>query len=766
MQGTNANNVSSFGGSLIRKSSQKTYGRRGRAHAAVKEHPARDQDGTERREQQALDASLNGGKRESDIEVASHDGVSASMDEWERPTLPVSTDDRVPYRKRSRREEDDRLENLSEAAPSGIALTELYADFSDYNIKRQKVGSDDKPVTPPRPDSTKPVPHQSITPSSELSELPSESEDTDVENTPKAIRPQPAPKQRNMEQELTKQQEITKQQDRLPTNFQTNAKAGRAKQSVPITPPTSTTFLPAISSTGENSNGAQPIKFPARKKTRMLSRAESFGRQEAQKDQQEPITTAATGTMDPTTSVEQTHFEEPSKLAPTACTVPATPRRSLVRSSTLASWDVSPSKQRSALARTTSMPLSPVKNSVIVSTQIPEPGRNFGVAGNGVPARRTYGKAQRFNLQVNEVVSQPPPVADETTQLSPIPQSSVSNSDVAISSPSRPLLETRESYADLVKRLEMDDNEELQDREEQDGSMDYLRNAQSLAELRSKGENRKFMDDLTWLLDGLSEDVFSVRRSRSRPADHCLGDIRADISHYSSAIDVLNKMSAPGWFEKLRICSQVEEIYTRLDAGRQRSTDIGYDLAILEYVTYIARVPNALMSILGNHRDNVITFALHVLRTPSVTFNVTATNDKRKPSPALSADAMAMAVISVITGHSITGHIEPPDAIMQELICTAIVEGLRQCLKILPERMELFEKGLELFPDGTDVNFAFIAEAIETLSAIRNAWPVVRASLESYHSGLATDFGNLLLVMQFVDVPLLSEKEDLGEQRR
>jgi hypothetical protein len=41
-----------------------------------------------------------------------------------------------------------------------------------------------------------------------------------------------------------------------------------------------------------------------------------------------------------------------------------------------------------------------------------------------------------------------------------------------------------------------------------------------------------------------------------------------------SAIDLLNKMSGPGWFEKLRICGQVEDIYSRLAAAREKATDL------------------------------------------------------------------------------------------------------------------------------------------------------------------------------------------------
>lgn len=266
----------------------------------------------------------------------------------------------------------------------------------------------------------------------------------------------------------------------------------------------------------------------------MLSRAESFGRKEAHRDQQESAMAGEVGKFDQAVSAVHQGLEPSTSHGSISGAIPTTPRRSLVRSSTLTTIDVSPSKQRTALTRTTSMPLSPVKNSTLVPTQILELERKSSISANGIPARRTYGKAQRLNSQVDAVISQPPPVTGETsTQLSPIPQSSVADLDVALSSPSRPLLAPRESYADLVKRLEMDDEEESQGGEELDGSMvseyftqlpslsakfdkfqDYLRNAQSLAELRSKGENRKFMDDLTWLIDGLNDDALPVRRSR------------------------------------------------------------------------------------------------------------------------------------------------------------------------------------------------------------------------------------------------------------
>jgi hypothetical protein len=61
----------------------------------------------------------------------------------------------------------------------------------------------------------------------------------------------------------------------------------------------------------------------------------------------------------------------------------------------------------------------------------------------------------------------------------------------------------------------------------------------------------------------------------------------------------------------------------------------GFDLSLLEYLAYVAKAPNALVSILGNHLEDVLAFVLHVLQSPSVTFEAAAANLKRKKSPAV-----------------------------------------------------------------------------------------------------------------------------------
>ncbi|KAJ9091566.1 hypothetical protein QFC20_007610 [Naganishia adeliensis] len=528
---------------------------------------------------------------------------------------------------------------------------------------------------------------------------------------------------------------------------------------------TSGSLLTAIVPSPKPNTGSQPSGLPFRRKARMLTRAESFGRTEAQKDQKDmsPGLTASPKDKEVGDMMNDAANLETSFNKPGHDTTPLTPRRALARSTTLATVNVSPSgRSRAPLARTTSMPTSPAKLAIIGQAYSAELERLPSALNLGVPVKRTYGRTRMTESRTDDdQISGQQGEPMET--LSRIPQSSIDGEGPSRTSPQMPVLEQRESYADLVKRLEMDEDEDSQDWQESAGSMDYLRNAKSLAELRSRGENRKFMDDLTWLLEGLNDDSLSVRRS--------------------SAIDLLNKMSGSGWFEKLRICGQVDDIYSRMTAAREKSTDLGFDLSLLEYLAYVAKAPNALVSILGNHLEEILAFALHVLQSPSIAFEPVANNLKRKKSPALqtlfnlrplleltdvnniplSASAMAMTVISIATRLCISGHIEPPSIEVQQKMCTVIAEGVHQQLRILPERIEMYETGLDLFSNGTSVDIATLVDAIDVFTAITKAWPVVRAQFESHHCDIATDLANLLLIVQFDPSSLIGLKDDQGK---
>lgn len=57
-----------------------------------------------------------------------------------------------------------------------------------------------------------------------------------------------------------------------------------------------------------------------------------------------------------------------------------------------------------------------------------------------------------------------------------------------------------------------------------------------------------------------------------------------------SVIDLLNKMSGPGWFERLRICGQVEDICSRLLKAREISTDLVSRFHICEVSSELCHV--------------------------------------------------------------------------------------------------------------------------------------------------------------------------------
>lgn len=55
---------------------------------------------------------------------------------------------------------------------------------------------------------------------------------------------------------------------------------------------------------------------------------------------------------------------------------------------------------------------------------------------------------------------------------------------------------------------------------------------------------------------------------------------------------------------------------------------------------------------------------------------------------------MSMMVISTAIRHCLSGHIEPPSMEIQQKLCAVMAEEVHQQLRILPERLEMYEKGL------------------------------------------------------------------------
>jgi hypothetical protein len=88
------------------------------------------------------------------------------------------------------------------------------------------------------------------------------------------------------------------------------------------------------------------------------------------------------------------------------------------------------------------------------------------------------------------------------------------------------------------------------------------------------------MDELGYLRDGLRDTSLSARRSRYVWSGlciyFCMHQFGFLVRNANSAIDILSKCAGVAWFERLRICGQVEPIYEEFaTAGKGESDEVG-----------------------------------------------------------------------------------------------------------------------------------------------------------------------------------------------
>lgn len=87
------------------------------------------------------------------------------------------------------------------------------------------------------------------------------------------------------------------------------------------------------------------------------------------------------------------------------------------------------------------------------------------------------------------------------------------------------------------------------------------------------------MDELGYLRDGVHDDSLASRRSRSVVREFVSESGAAGLHalrlHILSAIDILSKCADASWFERLRVCGQIESIYEDFaTAGKDQSDEV------------------------------------------------------------------------------------------------------------------------------------------------------------------------------------------------
>jgi len=142
----------------------------------------------------------------------------------------------------------------------------------------------------------------------------------------------------------------------------------------------------------------------------------------------------------------------------------------------------------------------------------------------------------------------------------------------------------RESYAELRKRYEVDDD--IGDMERSGNLLAELHLARApepISDMRSKGESKRFADEISYLLGGIT-DASSAALKRN------------------SSMDVLRNMQEDAWVAKLDVHGETERIFEALCAAK--GTDDVMDAVVLLFLAVLAS-RNRLTSLLQGDLDGV-----------------------------------------------------------------------------------------------------------------------------------------------------------------
>ncbi|KAL8279525.1 hypothetical protein RQP46_008087 [Phenoliferia psychrophenolica] len=488
---------------------------------------------------------------------------------------------------------------------------------------------------------------------------------------------------------------------------------------------------------------------------------------------------AAKGTADllsppSTTSLTRALSQPVLSSPPSAATNSRAP---LGPSSSLPTLPLSPTKPRPPLARSSTSLLAPPPSSA-QDASAPAPR---GVAG----ARRTYGSQRSFKRDLDEERL----FASSSTTPSSVPPPSNSSPVIPggtrkrlVLPPVPPKVKERETYSALREKWGVDEEEEL------DEEVAEANQIKSVTQLRAKGENSRFVDELEYLLEGLVKGMaLGVRRA--------------------SAIEVLRKVLDPEFVRRLKSLGLVERVYSSFRTAEAGSGDRALDPALALLVATFAHDQRLMEPLLriskseledeegtsrGAWEEERSCDVLEVL-TEMLLGNATAGEEVGSAVPGkgvsksdvraitsvralidestLLADAnlaptlrsLALLAISLIASFAPRSIFLP-----QQLVCTSgalssVVESFLREASLLPIRITHYSNGLDLLPPSSPISLPFLLLSLSTLESLS---PLLHPSLPnpSYYSILSSSRSSLSKALS--DVVLAAHIVGTGEAQK
>ncbi|WVF71292.1 hypothetical protein IAT40_006095 [Kwoniella sp. CBS 6097] len=397
------------------------------------------------------------------------------------------------------------------------------------------------------------------------------------------------------------------------------------------------------------------------------------------------------------------------------------------------------------LLRTQSMPESPSK-SITKNAEI-EAGTIVSQVqgqGSGGRANRTYGKTRTMLSEVSKV----------DLELSKLKSGEEVNETVA----------PEESYAELRDRFEID-NTTLERTGSGSGNLMsellLAKAPQTVSDMRSKGENRRFMDELNYLIEGISDPTSGAAFKRT------------------SAVDILKNMLDEAWLAKMMICGQVETVWESFYGARGEEGAESMDAICLLFLgVLLRRSKSGLEEIFASNPQQLAQILFQLLKVRDGPLDLVAKWKSNKPALKLrtiynqldldwtSSESCTRRLASALL-YSLCHDSTWPDFqayLHGEAALTKLENALCSEVNLLAIRFDMYEKGLGMLPSDNYPDFDHLYLLIQILYQICERSPELNAHLVNDHTGLieallqATIGTSALVMNREDDVPLKTSR--------
>ncbi|WVQ80829.1 hypothetical protein IAT38_002936 [Cryptococcus sp. DSM 104549] len=380
---------------------------------------------------------------------------------------------------------------------------------------------------------------------------------------------------------------------------------------------------------------------------------------------------------------------------------------------------------RGAVRRTQSMPESPAKS----SPRDPDRGAGLVVppvqeqAGSGGRARRTYGKVRTMMVEVSQAgEGRGSGVLGDTEDEDTMPQA---------------------SYAELRQRYEVDNTVDPSE----SGSASLLaellqaKAPQTVSDMRSRGENRRFTDQLGYLVEGMTDSSASMAFKRS------------------SAIDVLQNMQEDTWMGKLKICGQVDRVWDCFHSTR--ANDDIMEAACLLFLAILLDSGSGLDQVVQIHPEECTPLVMRAFKTRDGPLD---RSSKIKPTNAVqrlrvvssklnlgweededcNTRRIASAILSDMCRETLwasTGSLIEEGKVLEKTLKSMGTE-----VRAIAERFRLYEKGLDMLPADCNLDFFHLYSCLQVVPSIMAKSHEGREMLIEHHRETVQDLVNTAII--------------------